>query len=63
MHCDLPPAESKICVESKEFSYGTISENITFWNGYRLNEDGNLIPSWEACKTKATMQALAFCLY
>ena len=44
-HCDLPPAQSGICTEFKEVSSGTISENIIFGNGYRLNEDGNLIAS------------------
>ena len=55
-HCDLPPAESGICTEFKEVSSGTISENRIFGNGYRLNEDGNLIASREACKTNVTMQ-------
>ena len=54
--CDLPPAESGICTEFKEVSSGTISENIIFGNGYRLNKDGNLIASREACKTNVTMQ-------
>ena len=39
----------------KEVSSGTISENGIFGNGNRLNEDGNLIASREACKTNATM--------
>ena len=55
-HCDLPPAESRFCNEFKEVSSGTISENIIFGNGYRLNEDGNLIASGEACKTNVTMR-------
>ena len=55
-HCDLPPAQSGICTEFKEVSSGTISENRIFGNGYRLNEDGNLIASREACKTNVTMQ-------
>ena len=29
-HCDLPPAESRICAEFKEVSSGTISENRIF---------------------------------
>ena len=48
-HCDLPPAQSGICTEFKEVSSGTISENRIFGNGYRLNEDGNLTASREAC--------------
>ena len=53
---DLPPAESMICTEFKEVSSGTISGNRIFGNGYRLNKEGNLIASGEACKTNVTMQ-------
>ena len=42
--------------EFKEASSGTISENRIFGNGYRLNKDGNLIASGEACKTNVTMR-------
>ena len=58
-HCDLPPAQSGICTEFKEVSSGTISENRIFGNGYRLNEDGNLTASREACKTNVTMQTIS----
>ena len=53
---DLPPAESRICTEFKEVSSGTISGNRIFGNGYRLNKEGNLTASGEACKTNVTMQ-------
>ena len=55
-NCDLPPAQSRICIEFKEVSSGTISENRIFGNDYRFNKDGNLIASGEACKTNVTMQ-------
>ena len=53
---DLPPAESSVCTEFKEVSSGIISENRIFGNGYRLNKDGNLIASGEACKNYVTMR-------
>ena len=41
-HSDLPPAESRICIEFNEISSGTIPENRISGNGYRLSKDGNL---------------------
>ena len=55
-HCGLPPAESRVCTKLKEVSSGTVSENIIFGNGCRLNKDGNLIASGEYCKSNVTMQ-------
>ena len=55
-HCDLAPAESRICTELKEVSSGTILKNRIFGNCYRLNKNGNLIASGEACKINVTMR-------
>ena len=55
-HCDLPPTESSTCTEFIGASSGNIAENRIFGNVYRLNKDGSLIDSREACKTNVTMR-------
>ena len=49
-HCDLPPAESRIYIEFKEVSPGTISENRIFGNSYILNKDGISLPQEKLVK-------------